>query len=182
MLKQCLTIPKRCDESALSSLLLTLIYVDAIKLIYFWIIINFNSVIILIPYLHQLGYGDTKVQELRCFITLAEELNFRWAAIPWTTLLWLFFRKHLFRGNEVYLLARDKVVIGKSGKQTYELNPNFSQRSQAKSPEAWPELSFNQVEWSLENDRVLFGGDHWKVSQHRACSLSLKSLWEIRIQ
>ncbi|MGK7875097.1 MAG: hypothetical protein AB4426_17905 [Xenococcaceae cyanobacterium] len=27
-----------------------------------------------------------------------------------------------------------------------------------------------------KNDRVLFGGDRGKASQHRACSLSLKSL------
>ncbi len=32
-------------------------------------------------------------------------LRFFHTVIPWTTLFWLFFRKHLFRANEVYLLA-----------------------------------------------------------------------------
>ena len=44
-------------------------------------------------------------------------VRFFHTAIPWTMLLWLFFRKHLFRENEVYLLAGDEVVISKSGKQ-----------------------------------------------------------------
>ncbi|MBD2214427.1 transposase [Nostoc linckia FACHB-104] len=46
--------------------------------------------------------------------------------IPWATLFWVFFRKHLFRANEIYLLAGDEVVISKSGKQTYGLDRFFS--------------------------------------------------------
>ena len=46
--------------------------------------------------------------------------------IPWATLFWVFFRKHLFRANEVYLLAGDEVVVSKSGKQTYGLDRFFS--------------------------------------------------------
>lgn len=46
--------------------------------------------------------------------------------IPWATLFWLFFRKHLFSANEVYLLAGDEVVITKAGKQTYGLDRFFS--------------------------------------------------------
>lgn len=46
--------------------------------------------------------------------------------IPWATLFWLFFRKHLFRANEVYLLAGDEVVVTKAGKQTYGLDRFFS--------------------------------------------------------
>lgn len=46
--------------------------------------------------------------------------------IPWATLFWLFNRLHLFRANEIYLLAGDEVVIGKSGKQTYGLDRFFS--------------------------------------------------------
>lgn len=46
--------------------------------------------------------------------------------IPWATIFWLFFRKHLFRENEVYLLAADEVVVTKAGKQTYGLDRFFS--------------------------------------------------------
>ncbi|MBD2169410.1 transposase, partial [Calothrix membranacea FACHB-236] len=46
--------------------------------------------------------------------------------IPWTTLFWLFFRQHLWRKNDVYLLAEDEVVVSKSGKQTYGVDRFFS--------------------------------------------------------
>lgn len=41
-------------------------------------------------------------------------LRFFHTVIPWATLFWLFFRKHLFRVNEIYLLAGDEVVVSKS--------------------------------------------------------------------
>ncbi|MEH2186597.1 MAG: transposase [Nostoc sp.] len=53
-------------------------------------------------------------------------LRFFHTEIPWATLFWLFFRKHLWRKNEVYLLAGDEVVVSKSGKQTYRLERFFS--------------------------------------------------------
>jgi putative transposase len=53
-------------------------------------------------------------------------LRFFGTVIPWATLFWLFFRKHLWRKNEVYLLAGDEVVVSKSGKQTYGLDRFFS--------------------------------------------------------
>ncbi|BCL39644.1 hypothetical protein NSMS1_60910 (plasmid) [Nostoc sp. MS1] len=53
-------------------------------------------------------------------------LRFFHTVIPWATLFWLFFHKHLFRPNEIYLLAGDEVVISKSGKQTYGLDRFFS--------------------------------------------------------
>jgi IS4 transposase len=53
-------------------------------------------------------------------------LRFFHTVIPWATLFWLFFRKHLFRANEIYLLAGDEVVVSKSGKQTYGLDRFFS--------------------------------------------------------
>ncbi|MCG6138953.1 MAG: transposase, partial [Nostoc sp. LLA-1] len=53
-------------------------------------------------------------------------LRFFHTIIPWATLFWLFFRQHLFRANEVYLLAGDEVVVSKSGKQTYGLDRFFS--------------------------------------------------------
>ncbi|ACC79354.1 transposase [Nostoc punctiforme] len=46
--------------------------------------------------------------------------------IPWATLFWLFFRQHLWRKNDVYLLAGDEVVVSKSGKQTYGVDRFFS--------------------------------------------------------
>lgn len=53
-------------------------------------------------------------------------LRFFHTVIPWATLFWLFFRKYLFRANEVYLLAGDEVVVSKSGKKTYGLDRFFS--------------------------------------------------------
>ncbi len=53
-------------------------------------------------------------------------LRFFHTVIPWATLFWLFFRKHLFCANEVYLLAGDEVVVSKSGKKTYGLDRFFS--------------------------------------------------------
>ena len=49
-------------------------------------------------------------------------LRFFQTVIPWATLFWLFFRKHLFRANEVYLLAGDEVVISGSGKYVVIIN------------------------------------------------------------
>ena len=53
-------------------------------------------------------------------------LRFFHTVIPWATLFWLFFRRHLFRVNEVYLLAGDEVVVTKAGKHTYGLDRFFS--------------------------------------------------------
>ena len=53
-------------------------------------------------------------------------LRFFHTVIPWATLFWLFFRKHLFREDEVYLLAGDEVVVSKAGKKTYGLDRFFS--------------------------------------------------------
>src|SRR5687768_16123793 len=39
-------------------------------------------------------------------------------AIPWAHLLWVFFRQHLLRADDVYLLAGDEVVVTKAGKHT----------------------------------------------------------------
>jgi hypothetical protein len=37
-------------------------------------------------------------------------LRFFHTVIPWATLFWLFFRQHLFRANEIYLLAGDEAI------------------------------------------------------------------------
>jgi len=47
-------------------------------------------------------------------------------AIPWAQLLCLFFRQHLFRADDVYLLAGDEVVVTKAGKHTFGLDRFFS--------------------------------------------------------
>jgi DDE superfamily endonuclease len=46
--------------------------------------------------------------------------------LPWGTLFWVFFRHHLYRADEVYLLAGDEVVVTKAGKMTHGLDRFFS--------------------------------------------------------
>jgi putative transposase len=47
-------------------------------------------------------------------------------ALPWAQLFWLFFRQHLCRADDVYLLAGDEVVVTKAGKKTAGLGRFFS--------------------------------------------------------
>jgi hypothetical protein len=47
-------------------------------------------------------------------------------ALPWATLFWVFFRHHLYRAAEVYLLVGDEVVATKAGKHTYGLDRFFA--------------------------------------------------------
>jgi putative transposase len=46
--------------------------------------------------------------------------------IPWGHLLWIFFRQHLLRADDVYLLAGDEVVVTKAGKKTFGVDRFFS--------------------------------------------------------
>lgn len=46
--------------------------------------------------------------------------------IPWATLFWVFFRQHVYRPGEVYLVAGDEVVATKAGKHTHGLDRFFS--------------------------------------------------------
>jgi putative transposase len=46
--------------------------------------------------------------------------------IPWGMVFWLFFRRHLFDREDVYLLAGDECVVTKSGKCTHVLDRFFS--------------------------------------------------------
>jgi hypothetical protein len=46
--------------------------------------------------------------------------------IPWATLCWEFFRHHMYRTEDVYLLAGDEVVVTKAGKHTHGLDRFFS--------------------------------------------------------
>lgn len=52
----------------------------------------------------------------------------RWfyTPIPWAQAFWLFFRQHLLRPNDVYILAGDEVVVTKAGKETFGLDRFFS--------------------------------------------------------
>jgi len=52
--------------------------------------------------------------------------RFFYTVVPWATLLWVFFRQHLHRSEDVYLLAGDEVVVSKAGKQTYGLDRFFA--------------------------------------------------------
>jgi hypothetical protein len=46
--------------------------------------------------------------------------------IPWATLFWVFFRRHVYRPEDVYLLAGDEVVATKAGKHTHGLDRFFA--------------------------------------------------------
>ena len=47
-------------------------------------------------------------------------------AIPWTTLFWEFFCKHLLDPQETYILAGDESVVTKAGEKTHGLDYFFS--------------------------------------------------------
>ena len=47
-------------------------------------------------------------------------------ALPWPMLFWVFFRQHVYRADEVYLLVGDEVVATKAGKLTYGLDRFFA--------------------------------------------------------
>jgi putative transposase len=46
--------------------------------------------------------------------------------IPWATLFWVFFRHHVYRSKDVYLLVGDEVVVTKAGKLTHGLDRFFA--------------------------------------------------------
>ena len=46
--------------------------------------------------------------------------------IPWATLFWVFFRQHVYRAEDVYLLAGDEVVATKAGKHPHGLDRFFA--------------------------------------------------------
>jgi len=47
-------------------------------------------------------------------------------ALPWAMLFWTFFRQHIYRADDVYLLAGDEVVATKAGTHTHGLDRFFS--------------------------------------------------------
>ena len=48
------------------------------------------------------------------------------STLPWAALFWCFFRTHLFRSDDVYLLAGDETVVSKAGKHTHGLDRFFA--------------------------------------------------------
>ena len=52
--------------------------------------------------------------------------RFFYTVIPWAMVFWLFFRQHLCRPDDVYILAGDEVVVPKAGKKTHGLDRFFS--------------------------------------------------------
>jgi hypothetical protein len=52
--------------------------------------------------------------------------RFCYTVLPWATLFWVFFRQHLLRPDDVYILAGDEVVVSKAGAQTYGLDRFFA--------------------------------------------------------
>jgi putative transposase len=46
--------------------------------------------------------------------------------LPWAILFWVFFRQHVYRPQDVYLLVGDEVVATKAGKHTYGLDRFFA--------------------------------------------------------
>jgi putative transposase len=47
-------------------------------------------------------------------------------ALPWAMLFWVFFRHHVYRDDDVYLLGGDEVIVTKAGTHTYGLDRFFS--------------------------------------------------------
>ena len=52
--------------------------------------------------------------------------RFFYTVLPWATLFWVFFRQHLQRPDDVYLLAGDEVVVSKAGACTHGLERFFA--------------------------------------------------------
>ena len=46
--------------------------------------------------------------------------------IPWATLFWVFFRQHVYRPQDVYLLVGDEVVATQAGQHTHGLDRFFA--------------------------------------------------------
>lgn len=46
--------------------------------------------------------------------------------IPWGILFWVFFRHHVYRSEDVYLLVGDEVIVTKAGKSTQGLDRFFA--------------------------------------------------------
>ena len=52
--------------------------------------------------------------------------RFFYTVLPWATMLWVFFREHLFNFDDIYLLVGDEVIVTKAGKETHGLDRFFA--------------------------------------------------------
>jgi IS4 transposase len=52
--------------------------------------------------------------------------RFFYTALPWAMLFWVFFRQHLHRPGDAYILAGDEVVVSKTGDCTHGLDRFFA--------------------------------------------------------
>lgn len=75
--------------------------------------------------------------------------RFYCTTIPWAQVFWQFFCQHLFRKEDVYVLAGDECVVSKAGKKTYGLDHFFSGLQQ----KVIPSLSFFAVSLVSVNQR-----------------------------
>ena len=52
--------------------------------------------------------------------------RFFYTVVPWATLFWAFFRQHLYRPDDVYIMVGDEVVVSKAGHHTHGLDRFFA--------------------------------------------------------
>jgi hypothetical protein len=72
--------------------------------------------------------------------------------IPWATLVWVFFRHHLYRATDASLLAGDEVVVTKAGQHIHGLDRCFA-RLYGKPV---PGLAFFMLSWVSLQERCSF--------------------------
>jgi putative transposase len=48
------------------------------------------------------------------------------SSLPWAVLFFVFFKEHIFKSKETYILAGDEVVISKAGEKSYGIDRFFS--------------------------------------------------------
>lgn len=48
------------------------------------------------------------------------------SSLPWAALFWVFFKEHIFRSKETYILAGDEVIVSKAGEKSYGIDRFFS--------------------------------------------------------
>ena len=73
-------------------------------------------------------------------------------ALPWAMLCWVFFRQHVYRAADVYLLVGDEVVATKAGTHTHGLDRFFS----SLSGQPVPGLAFFLLSWVRLQQRRAF--------------------------
>ena len=82
-------------------------------------------------------------------------------ALPWAMLFWMFFRQHVYRSDEVYLLVGDEVVATKAGKHTHGLTGSFPV-CMASRCQGWPS---SRYPWSASSN-----GARSRFTSSRSCA------------